>query len=62
MVWPWIWAVTPTVVVGLVFWLVMRSIVRADRSERSAYARVEAEERARRSQAEGLTGADGDHQ
>jgi hypothetical protein len=30
-----------------VFWFVMRAIMRADRNERSAYAKVEAEERAR---------------
>ncbi|MBK0297091.1 hypothetical protein IAE22_35155, partial [Bacillus sp. S34] len=34
-------------VVGLIFWFVMRAIMRADRTERAAYAKVEAEERAR---------------
>lgn len=43
-----IWALAPTVLVGLVFWVVMRAVVRADRSERKAYAKVEAQERARR--------------
>ncbi|NNC12031.1 hypothetical protein HII28_09075 [Planctomonas sp. JC2975] len=43
-----IWALAPTVLVGLVFWIVMRAVVRADRSERKAYAKVEAQERARR--------------
>lgn len=43
-----IWALAPTVLVGLVFWVVMRSLVRADRSERKAYAKIEAQERARR--------------
>lgn len=42
-----IFALTPTIVVGLIFWFVMRAIVRADRTERAAYAKVEAEERAR---------------
>jgi predicted permease len=42
-----IFALAPTVVVGLIFWFVMRMIVRADRDERRAYARIEAEERAR---------------
>jgi hypothetical protein len=42
-----IWALAPTVVVGLIFWFVMRMIVRADRDERRAYARIEREERAR---------------
>ncbi len=43
-----IWALAPTVLVGLVFWVVMRAVVRADRSERKAYAKIEAQERARR--------------
>lgn len=42
-----IWSLAPTVVVGLIFWFVMRMVVRADRDERRAYARIEAEERAR---------------
>ncbi len=42
-----VFSLTPTVLVGLIFWLVMRSILRADRTERKVYARVEAEERAR---------------
>ena len=41
------YSVIPTILVGLVFWLVMRSIFRADRTERSVYAEIEAEERAR---------------
>ncbi len=40
-------SLTPTVVVGLIFWFVMRAIVRSDRTERTTYARIEAEERAR---------------
>ncbi|WP_168203794.1 hypothetical protein [Humibacter ginsenosidimutans] len=43
-----IWALAPTILVGLVFWVVMRSVVHADRNERKAYAKVEAQERARR--------------
>lgn len=42
-----LFSVTPTVLVGLIFWLAIRSIVRADRTERAARARIEAEERAR---------------
>jgi hypothetical protein len=42
-----IFSVTPTILVGLIFWLVMRSILRADRTERKVYAEIEAEERAR---------------
>lgn len=37
----------PTIVLGLVFWLVMRSVLRADRTERATQARIEAEERAK---------------
>ena len=43
-----VWALAPTVLVGLVFWAVMHFIVRADRSERKAYSKIEAQERARR--------------
>ncbi|MEO6828135.1 MAG: hypothetical protein ABI255_10985 [Microbacteriaceae bacterium] len=43
-----VWAITPTIFVGLVFWMILRAIVRADRTERKVYARIEAEERAKR--------------
>ena len=43
-----VWSLAPTVLVGLIFWLIMRLILRADRTERDVYARMEAEERARR--------------
>jgi hypothetical protein len=43
-----IWSLAPTVLVGLMFWVIMRAIVRADRTERKVYAKMEAEERARR--------------
>ena len=42
-----LFSVTPTILVGLIFWFVMRAIIRADRTERSAYAKIEAEERAK---------------
>jgi len=42
-----IWSLAPTIVVGLIFWFIIRMIVRADRDERRAYAKIEAEERAR---------------
>ncbi len=42
-----IYSVTPTILLGLIFWFVMRAIIRADRAERSAYSKIEAEERAR---------------
>lgn len=43
-----VWAVAPTILVGLVFWAIMRAIVRADRTERKVYSQIEAEERAKR--------------
>jgi flagellar biosynthesis/type III secretory pathway M-ring protein FliF/YscJ len=42
-----LWSVTPTILVGLIFWFVMRSVIHADRNERKAYAQIEAAERAR---------------
>jgi len=42
-----IYSVVPTIAVGLLFWFVMRAVIRADRSERGVYAKIEAEERAR---------------
>jgi len=38
-------ALIPSIGVGLLFWLAMRKIVRADRNERLALERLEAEER-----------------
>lgn len=43
-----IYALAPTVLIGLLFWFVMRSIIRADRTERKVFAKIEAEERAKR--------------
>jgi len=42
------WALIPTIGVGIVFFLVLRGILRFDRSERRTHARIEAEERAAR--------------
>lgn len=42
-----IFSLVPTIVLGLIFWLVLRSILRSDRAERAAKARIEAEERAK---------------
>ena len=42
-----LWSLLPTLVVLSIFFFVLRGIVRADRTERSEYARIEAEERAR---------------
>ena len=43
-----LWSLLPTVVVSVVFFYIVRSVIRMDRTERRAYARVEAPERARR--------------
>ena len=43
-----LWTLLPTVLVSLIFFFVLRSIVRADRTERRVYAKIEAEERAKR--------------
>lgn len=43
-----VWALVPTVFVGILFWVIMRAVMRADRTERKVYAKMEAEERARR--------------
>jgi len=42
-----VFAVTPTIVVGLIFWFAVRALLRADRTERAVYSQIEAEERAR---------------
>ncbi|MBX9719450.1 MAG: hypothetical protein K2X36_11515 [Microbacteriaceae bacterium] len=50
-----IFSVTPTIVLGLIFWFAMRAIIRSDRSERAAQDKVEAEERARLAQQRAAT-------
>lgn len=42
-----VFSLVPTLLVGVIFWIIMRSIIRMDRTERKVYARIEAEERAR---------------
>lgn len=42
-----VWALTPTVLIGLFFAWVLRMILRADRSERRVFKSIEAEERAK---------------
>ena len=44
-------ALVPSIGVGLLFWLAMRSLVNADRTERAAIARMDAREREERTQA-----------
>ena len=41
-----LWSITPTVLIGIFFALVLRFILRADRTERRIYKEMEAEERA----------------
>ncbi len=43
----WFFALLPTILVGLIFWVIMRAVVHADRTERKVYAAIEAEERER---------------
>ena len=42
-----LWSITPTVLIGLLFWVVLRFILRADRNERRIYSEMEAKERKR---------------
>ena len=42
------WSLLPTVVVSALFFFVLRSIIRSDRTERRVYAKIEAQERAKR--------------
>ena len=41
-------SLVPPALVGLLFYVVMRSIIRADRGERDEYKKIEAEERDKR--------------
>lgn len=43
-----VFSITPTLLIGLLFWIVVRAIFRLDRTERKVYSRMENEERARR--------------
>ena len=45
--WGIIYSLAPTVLMGLLFWFVMRSIIRADSTERKVYSEIEAQERAK---------------
>ena len=42
-----VYSLVPTIVLGLIFWLIMRSVLRSDRTERAVAARIENEERAK---------------
>jgi hypothetical protein len=39
-------SLVPPVLVGVLFWVMIRSILRADRTERKVYSQIEAEMRA----------------
>ncbi len=45
--WNAVYSLTPTILIGLILWMVLRSIINADRTERRVYKRIEAEERAK---------------
>lgn len=42
-----LWALTPTLIIGIFFAWVLRLVLRADRTERKVYQKIEAEERAK---------------
>jgi hypothetical protein len=44
--WDALLSLVPPVLVGGLFWIMMRSILRADRTERKIYSEIEAEMRA----------------
>ncbi len=43
-----LFSVTPPILIGLIFWFIMRAILSADRGERESYKKLEREERAKR--------------
>ena len=45
-------SLVPPALVGVLFWIMMRSILRADRTERKVYAEIEAEMRAAQAHSE----------
>lgn len=51
-----IFSFVPTIMIGLVFWYILRVIIRADRNERKVYSELEAQERARRAAARDTAG------
>jgi hypothetical protein len=50
--WEWVadfaMSTVPPILMGIIFYVVMRAIFRADSTERKVYAEIEAEERAKR--------------
>ena len=47
VLWDVLGSLMPPVFIGLLFWFIMRAILRADSKEREVYAQIEAEERAK---------------
>jgi hypothetical protein len=43
-----LFSVTPTIIMGFIFWFILRAIFRADRSERASFSKIEREERKKR--------------
>ena len=43
-----LFSVTPTILIGLIFWFIMRAILSADRGELETYKKLEREERQKR--------------
>jgi hypothetical protein len=43
-----LFSIVPTLLFGVLFWFVFRSIIRSDGNERAVAAKIEAEERAKR--------------
>ncbi len=52
------WSVIPTIAVVAAFWFVLRSIIRADRNERKAHAKIEQQLRAERNHPRQLASTD----
>ena len=50
-------SLVPPFLVGALFWIMMRSILRADRTERKVYSEIEAEMRAAKALSEQPTNA-----
>ena len=44
--WDVVGSLVPPIFIGLLFWFIMRSILRADSKEREVYAKMEAQMRA----------------
>lgn len=43
-----VWSLAPTVVVSVLFFFILRAVIRSDRSERRVYSKIQAQERAKR--------------